>query len=165
MFLVDANSKESKEWWNKFQQVSTEAIDGMGGVTNERHVEARVMGQQVNVENVVPLVPSEIIEEEQVEVNEIVGETFKRNADKIEMDLERTISMIEDQENVVFANPLLEQRNANDDVEPHAHIDGGDIAMEFHFLLLPHPSFQVERMGGVFLGQICDCNTFFDCGF
>jgi len=80
MFLVDANSKENKEWWNKFQQVSTKAIDGMGGVTNERHVEAEVMGQQVNVENVVPLVPSEIIEEEQVEVNEIVGETSKRNA-------------------------------------------------------------------------------------
>jgi len=96
MFLVDVNSKESKEWWNKFQQVSKEAIDGMGGVTNERYVEVGVMGQQVNVENVVPLVPSEIIEEEQVKVNEIVGETFKRNADQIEIDLEKTISMIED---------------------------------------------------------------------
>ncbi len=34
---------------------------------NERHLEAGVMGQQVSVENVVPLVPSEIVEEEQVE--------------------------------------------------------------------------------------------------
>jgi hypothetical protein len=61
----------------------------MGGVTNERHLEARVMGQQVNVENVVPLVPSEIVEEEQVEVGEDIGETFKGDVDQIELDLER----------------------------------------------------------------------------
>jgi len=35
----------------------------MGGVTNERHLEVGVMGQ-ASVENVVPLVPSEIVEEE-----------------------------------------------------------------------------------------------------
>jgi hypothetical protein len=61
----------------------------MGGVTNERHLEARVMGQQVNVENVVPLVPSEIVEEEQLEVGEDIGETFKGDVDQIELDLER----------------------------------------------------------------------------
>jgi hypothetical protein len=49
------------------QQVLTNVVDGMGGVMNERHLEAGVMGQQVSVENVVPLVPSEIVEEEQVE--------------------------------------------------------------------------------------------------
>jgi hypothetical protein len=54
------------------------------------------MGQQVGVEDVVPLVPSEIVEEEQVEMGEDLGETFKGNVDQIEMDLERTILMIED---------------------------------------------------------------------
>jgi hypothetical protein len=78
----------------------------MGGVTNERHLEARVMGQQASVENVVPLVPSEIVEKEQMEANENVGETSKGDFDQIEMDLERIILMIEDQENVVPATPL-----------------------------------------------------------
>jgi hypothetical protein len=68
----------------------------MGGVTNERHLEARVMGQQLSVENVVPLVPSEIVEKEQVEASEDVGETSKGDFDQIEMDLERIILMIED---------------------------------------------------------------------
>jgi hypothetical protein len=68
---------------------------------------------------------------------------------------------IEDQENVVPTIPLLEQKNANEDIEPHAHIDGGDITIELHLLyLLPYPSFQVERMRGGFFGQICDYNTF-----
>jgi hypothetical protein len=40
MFMLDVNSKESKA----DRQVLTKAIDGMGGVTNERHLEARVMG-------------------------------------------------------------------------------------------------------------------------
>jgi hypothetical protein len=44
----------------------------MGGVTNEIHLEANVMGEQVDVEDVVPLVPSEIIEK-QVEMSEDVG--------------------------------------------------------------------------------------------
>jgi hypothetical protein len=50
------------------------------------------------------------------------------------MDLERIIFMKENQENVVHVIPLPEQKNANEDVEPHAHIDGGDIAIEFHLL-------------------------------
>jgi hypothetical protein len=50
------------------------------------------MGQQASVENVVPLVPSEIVEEEQMEMGEDVGETLKRNVDQIEMDLERLFS-------------------------------------------------------------------------
>ncbi len=58
------------------------------------------------VKSVVPLVPSEIVEEEQVEASGDVGETFKRNFDQIEMDLERTILMVKEQENVVFAAPL-----------------------------------------------------------
>jgi hypothetical protein len=40
LFLLNANSKESKEWWIN-QQVSTKAEDGM----NERDLESGVMGQ------------------------------------------------------------------------------------------------------------------------
>ncbi len=42
--------------------------------------------------------------------------------------------MIKDQKNVVFVVPLLKQKNANEGVEPHAHIDGGGIAIELHLL-------------------------------
>jgi len=55
------------------------------------------MGQQVGVEDVVPMVPSEIIEKEQMEVSEDLGETSKGDANQIEMDLEKIILMIEDQ--------------------------------------------------------------------
>ncbi len=92
------------------------------------------MGQQTSVENVVPSIPSEIVEEEQMEAGEDDGETFKGDADQIKMDLERTILMIEDQEKVVFIAPLLKQEIANEYVELHAHIDGGDKAMELHLL-------------------------------
>jgi predicted nucleotidyltransferase len=88
----------------------------------------------MNVENVVPSVPNEIVEEETMEAGEHVGETSKGNVDKIEVDLERTILMIEDQENVVITIPLLKQENANEDVELHAHIHGGAIAIELHLL-------------------------------
>ncbi len=67
-----------------------------------------------------------------MEVGEDVGETCERNSDQIEMDLEIIVLMVEEQENVVVI-PLLEQENANDG-EPHAHIDGGDIAIELHLL-------------------------------
>jgi hypothetical protein len=79
-----------------YQQVSAKVIDGIGGVKSEGHLEAMVMGQQVGVEDVVPMVPSEIVEEEQVEVSEDLGETSKGDDDQIEMDLERIILMIED---------------------------------------------------------------------
>ncbi len=42
--------------------------------------------------------------------------------------------MIEDQKNVVLVAPLPEQENANGDVEPHALIDGGDIAIKLDLL-------------------------------
>jgi F0F1-type ATP synthase gamma subunit len=131
VFLLDANLKEARNV-GTYQQVSTYVIDGMGGVTNERHLEARVMGQQAGVEDVVPLVPNENVEEEQMEVDKNIGETFKGNVDQIEIDLERTILMIEDQENIVHVIPLSKQENANEDVEPHTHIDVGDIAIELH---------------------------------
>ncbi len=56
----------------------------------------------------VPLVASEIVEEEEVEVGENVRETSKGNVDQIDMDLERTILMIKDEENIVPTIPLLE---------------------------------------------------------
>jgi len=56
---------------------------------------------------VVPLVTSEIVEKE-VEVGEDVRETSKGNVDQIDMDLERTILMIKDEENIVPTTPLLE---------------------------------------------------------
>jgi hypothetical protein len=69
-----------------------------------------------------------------MEASEDVGETCKRDVDQIEMDLERTILMTEDQENVIHVIPLPEQENVNGDVETHAHIDGGDIAIELRLL-------------------------------
>jgi hypothetical protein len=42
---------------------------------NDEHLEARVMGQQINVENVVPLLA--IVEEEEMPTCENVGETSK----------------------------------------------------------------------------------------
>jgi hypothetical protein len=80
----------------------------MGGVMNEGHLEVRVMGQQSSVENVVPLVASEIVEEEEVEASEDVRETSKGDVDQIEMDLDRIILIIEDEENISLTTPLSE---------------------------------------------------------
>ncbi len=74
---------------------------------NEGHLEVRVMGQQASVENVVSLVVSEILKEKEVEADEDVRETFKGNVDQIDMDLERTILMI-DEKNIVPTTPLSE---------------------------------------------------------
>jgi hypothetical protein len=65
----------------------------------------------VNVENVVPLVANEIVEKEKMQASEDVGETSKGYVDQVEMDLERTILMIEGQENLIFVTPLSEQEN------------------------------------------------------
>jgi hypothetical protein len=56
--------------------------------------------------------------------------------------------MIKRQKDVILLL-MLEEENTNQDVELHAQIDGGDI-LNFFYNLLPHPSSQVERMGGVF---------------
>ncbi len=50
-------------------------------------------------------------------MGEDVGETSKRYADQIEMDLEIAILMIKDQKNLVIVVPLSEQETANEDVE------------------------------------------------
>jgi len=83
----------------------------MGG---ERDLEAGMVGQemQVSTENVATLVAPEIVQE-QVQVGGDVGETYVAN--KIEVDLEKTILMIEIQENVV-PTLVLEEENTNEDV-------------------------------------------------
>jgi hypothetical protein len=91
------------------------------------------MGQQTNVENVVPLVASEIVEEEKMQLDETVEKTSKGDANQVETDLERITLMIENQ-HVAYVVPLPKQKNANEDVQPHAHIDGDDIAIELHLL-------------------------------
>jgi hypothetical protein len=124
----------------------------MGG---ERDLEAGMVGQemQISTENVVTLVAPEIVQE-QVQVGGDVGETYVAN--KIEVDLEKTILMIEIQENVV---PILvlEEENTNEDVELHAQIDGSDI-LNFLYNLVPYPSFQVDGWG--FFCQFFCCNSF-----
>ncbi len=77
---------------------------------------------------------------------------------KIKADLKKNILMIEKQEDVVLP-PMLEEENTNEDVEPHAQINGGDILNLFYNLLF-HSSFQVERMGGVFFCHFFCYNTF-----
>jgi hypothetical protein len=96
VFLLNANLEESNECWSISISFRWHVIDGMGGVMTDKHLEARVMGHQVNVENLVPLVISGIIEEEEMQASEDVGETFNGDDDQVEMDLERTILMIED---------------------------------------------------------------------
>jgi len=119
----------------------------------------------MNVETMVPWVASEILEKEKVQACEDVGEAFKRDVDQVEMDLEIIILMIEDQENVVLVVPLPEQENANDDVEPHAHIDGGDIAMNFtYYNYYPTHPFKWKGWVGILFCQIFYYNTFFNCG-
>ncbi len=88
---------------------------------NEGHLEAGVMGQQTSVENVVALAPNEIVEK-QVWAGEDVVEAYEVDVDRIEMVLERIILMIEEPKIVVIVIVLLEQKNENEDVEPHAHI-------------------------------------------
>lgn len=67
----------------------------------------------------IALAPSDIVEE-QVQVGENIGEASMADVDKIVVNLEKTILMIEEQENVVPI-PMLEQENANEVVEPHEH--------------------------------------------
>jgi low affinity Fe/Cu permease len=106
---------------------------------------------QVLTKDVATLATPEIIQE-QVQVDGDVGETSVVDVNRIDANLEKTILMIEKQQNVVPIL-MLEEENINEDVELHAQIDGGDI-LNFLYNLLPHASYQVERMGGVFFFSI-----------
>jgi hypothetical protein len=151
MFVLNENSKKTRNGGAN-QQVSTK--DGMGG---EGDLEVGVVGHEMQVlaKNVDTLVTHEIVQE-QVQIGGDVGEASTVDAYRIEVDLEKTILMIEIQKNVV---PILvsKEENTNEDVEPHAQIDGNDI-LNFLYNLLPHPSFQVDGWG-LFCQFFCG-NTF-----
>ncbi len=67
----------------------------------------------------IALAPNEIVDE-QMQMGEDVGETSMADANRIVVNLDKTILMIKEQENVV-PTPILEQENANEIVEPHEH--------------------------------------------
>jgi hypothetical protein len=76
VFLLNANLEESNECSN----TSTSFCRCCGwheSVMNDKHLKVKVMGQQVSVENVVPLFTNEIVEEEEVQANEDVGERWR----------------------------------------------------------------------------------------
>jgi len=58
--------------------------------------------------------------------------------------------MIKEQENAVYVL-VPKQENANEEVEPHAHIGGSDIFNFTYYNLLPHPLFKWRRWVGFFL--------------
>jgi ribosomal protein L18E len=72
-----------------------------------------------------------------MQVSVDVGETSTTNVSKIEVELQKPIDMIEEQE-IVVPNAMLEQNN----VQPHVEIDGGDTLNFISYNYLPHPSFQ-----------------------
>jgi hypothetical protein len=74
---------------------------------------------------VVALVTNEIVEKK-MQMGEDIGEISIINVNRIEVDLEKITLMIKEQENVIPIS-VSKQENANEVVEPHAHIDGGDI--------------------------------------
>jgi hypothetical protein len=64
-----------------------------------------------------------------------VGETSIIDVSKIEVELQKPIDMIKQQE-IVAPSAMLEQNI----IQPHAEIDGGDTLNFTSFNYLPHPS-------------------------
>ncbi len=60
-----------------YQQVSADVVDGMGGVMNDKHLEAKVMGQQVSVENVVPLLAVRLLKRKKCKRVKMLGKHLK----------------------------------------------------------------------------------------
>ncbi len=73
-----------------------------------------------------------------------VRETSTIVGNKIEVELQKPIDMIEEQKNMALS-VMLEQNN----VQCHVEIDGGDTLNFTSSIYLLHPSSQVKRMGGV----------------
>ncbi len=86
----------------------------------KKRIDASNQQTQVGVKNVVALALNGNVEE-QVQARVDVGETSTIDVSKIEVELQKPINMIEEQESVV-PNAMLEQNN----VQPHVEIDGGD---------------------------------------
>jgi hypothetical protein len=123
----------------------------------------------VNVQDVIALARSEIIEE-QVQVGEDIGETSMTNVDRIVMNLEKTILMIEEEKNVIPI-PMPEQENANEVIIIYSPpflstppiLSSGEDRWGFFVKfvitipsiivvpkLLPHFPFPCEKVGGGF---------------
>jgi len=70
------------------QQPSVEFANGMGGATNEKDLETRVIKQQVQItaEDVTTLIPNGNIDE-QVQTRVHIGETSMVDVSKIEVEL------------------------------------------------------------------------------
>ncbi len=94
------------------------------------------------------------VDEEQVQVSVEVGETFITNLATIEVDLQKTIEMIMEEENVVFASVQKEDEH----VIGHIKVDVHDIFILTYNLLPTHPLYLKGWVG--FFWQICVCNTF-----
>jgi hypothetical protein len=79
------------------QQALVEFADGMGGAMNEKDLETKVIGQQaqVGVEDVHTLTLSGNIEK-QMQADVDVGETSTINVNRIEVELQKIIDMIEE---------------------------------------------------------------------
>jgi hypothetical protein len=97
--------------------------------------------------------------EDQMQVGVDVGETSMAYVSRIDVELQKMINVIEEH-GIITPGVMLELEN----VQLHVEIYGGDILNFKYYNNLPHPSFQVERMGGVFFGQNFCCNTFISCG-
>ncbi len=85
------------------QQASTKSTYGMAFIMNEIDLETKVIGQQVQVgvEDELTLAFNGNMEE-QVQANVDVRETFMVDVSRIEVELQKTIDMIEDQEIIAF---------------------------------------------------------------
>jgi hypothetical protein len=84
------------------QQTTTNLVDGMGGVMDERNLEGRKMQQvQASVEDGVLVLCN--VNEEQVQTGVEAGEISTINV-TIEVDLQKTIEIIMEQENVTFTS-------------------------------------------------------------
>jgi len=82
--------------------------------------------------------------EERVQASVDFGETSTTYVSKIEVELQKLINMIDEQE-IMALSAMLEQN----DVQRHVEIDGGDTLNFTSSNYLPHQSSQVKRMGGV----------------
>jgi CRISPR/Cas system-associated endoribonuclease Cas2 len=102
----------------------------------KKKIDASNQQTQVGVKHVVALALSGNVEE-RVQTSVDVGETSTTNVNKIEVELQKLIDMIEEQE-IVVPNAMLEQNN----VQPHVEIDRGDTLNFTSSNYLPHPSLQ-----------------------
>jgi len=122
--------------------VSIKLADGMGGVMNgglegwkmQKHVQMSVEDGALAQCNV---------NEEQVQANVELRETSTINLATIEVDLQKTIEMIVEQENVVLVSELEEDEH----VIRHVEIDASDILILTYNLLPTHPLYLRGQVG------------------